>query len=417
MGNKLSREYIEKFDKWPVCSLKLRRGVGYCRSVAQIEQTMITDVQIGSIAAVTALGDLNTTWQKLLEGRSAIAEGGLGTDLDRWPTALIPELEGGPGSAERLGSLLNNLFDDFLPLPANTGLVVASTRGAADELLELPPDEWRAQPWDLAGIIAEKAGTTGRSMTISAACASGALAIINGAQQIQSGEAQSVLVVGIDLVSKFVQAGFARLHALSPEGARPFDKKRKGLSLGEGAACMLLSGEPSQEGRQRTVIRGWGVSCDARYITAPCREASGLIRAVGQTLGNGGSRKIGAVDAHGTGTPYNDAMEMKAMDYFFADKVPVHSVKGSIGHTLGAAGVIEAALSVKALKEGRIPPTAGLMVPEQEHWPVSGVDSQVIRHPSILTCNSGFGGINAALLIVGEANHSIQPRYIVPITP
>ncbi|MFP3982321.1 MAG: beta-ketoacyl synthase N-terminal-like domain-containing protein [Desulfurivibrionaceae bacterium] len=355
---------------------------------------MTGKITIEAAGVVTALGDLESTWQGLRQGRSAITRKGLDEDLARWPAALIPDLEGSPGSGERLDHLLNRLMADLPVLPENTGLVAATTKGASDELLAPEPDHWEGQPWDLGGIIAGKAGTVGRPLTVSAACASGTLAVINAAQQIKSGEAQSVLVVGLDLAGRFVQAGFSRLHALSREGARPFDRDRDGLSLGEGAGYLLLTAGDSSS----PLLQGWGAACDARHITAPCREAGGLISSVEQAI-EYGSRKVGAVNAHGTGTVYNDAMEMVAMDSLFEGGVPIHSVKGSIGHTLGAAGVIEAALAVKALREGKIPPTAGLAVPEKEHWPVSGVREQALQYPSILTCNSGFGGINAALLI------------------
>lgn len=355
---------------------------------------MIGDVAIKAAGIITALGGLEDTWQGLMAGRSAITGQGLDKDLARWPAALIPGLDYELGRAGRLNNLLDRLFNDLPALPENTSLVVATTRGAADELLDLPPDRWQAQPWDLGGIIAGRTGTAGRPATLSAACASGTLALINGIQQIKGGESGAVLVVGIDLVSRFVQAGFSRLQALSSEGARPFDRKRTGLSLGEGAGYLLLTPADGIS----PVFKGWGTACDARHITAPCREAGGLIKAIDQTI-DAGSRQVGAVNAHGTGTVYNDAMEMKALEYFFSGNVPVHSVKGSIGHTLGAAGVVEAALAVRALSQGVIPPTAGLMTPEKETWPVSGKRSQPLRYPSILTCNSGFGGINAVLLI------------------
>ncbi|MFO7760470.1 MAG: beta-ketoacyl synthase N-terminal-like domain-containing protein [Thermodesulfobacteriota bacterium] len=354
---------------------------------------MTNNATIAAAGVVTALGDLEDTWQGLLAGRSAISEKGLDDDLAKWPAALVPDLDGELGGHKRLDQLLDRLIDDLPALSENTRLVAATTKSASDELLNLPPDQWQAQPWDLAGIIAGKAGTAGRQVTISAACASGTLALINGVQQITNGEAQAVLVVGVDLVSRFVQAGFSRLQALSRQGARPFDKDRDGLSLGEGAGYILFKREAAPFLR----VGGWGAACDARHITAPCRQASGLIKAIGQTIG-GGSRKVGAINAHGTGTVYNDAMEMVAIDQVFEGRIPVHSVKGSIGHTLGAAGVIEAALALKALREGVIPPTAGLGVPEKERWRVSGEKKQLLEHPSILTCNSGFGGINAALL-------------------
>ncbi|MFN2369312.1 MAG: hypothetical protein ABR605_10285 [Desulfurivibrionaceae bacterium] len=140
------------------------------------------------------------------------------------------------------------------------------------------------------------------------------------------------------------------------------------------------------------------MSGDAGHITAPCREATGLLRAL-DLCTEGGSQPVGAVNAHGTGTRFNDAMEIKAFRHHLAGGIPVHSVKGAIGHCLGAAGVIEAALAVKSLAEGRIPPTVGLVEPDPEMINPAGARPFDLVYPSILSCNSGFGGINAALLL------------------
>jgi 3-oxoacyl-(acyl-carrier-protein) synthase len=249
------------------------------------------------------------------------------------------------------------------------------------------------------------AGIQGPVSTVSAACASGTLAIIEGAQRLRSeNDEKAVVVFGIDILSNFVVGGFARLHALAKEHCRPFDRQRDGLSLGEGAAALLLTTD--REARRRNwpvlaVVNSWGVSCDAGHITAPCREASGLSRALNICTG-GGRIKVGAVNAHGTGTRFNDAMEIKAFSDTWGEAVPFHSVKGAIGHCLGAAGVIEAAVAVKSLEAGMIPPTVGLEEADQELTCVSGVRSQELNFPSVLSCNSGFGGINGAVLFTEQ---------------
>ncbi|HSH12790.1 MAG TPA: beta-ketoacyl synthase N-terminal-like domain-containing protein, partial [Desulfurivibrionaceae bacterium] len=212
----------------------------------------------------------------------------------------------------------------------------------------------------------------------------------------------SLLVVGIDLLSIFVTGGFARLHALTPETCRPFDSQRDGLALGEAAGGILVTSAEEAKRRGWPVlaeIDGWGVSGDAGHITAPCREASGLKRALALCTAQG-QKAVGAVNAHGTGTKFNDAMEIKAFREALPPDTPYHSVKGGIGHTLGAAGVVEAALGVKALAAGVIPPTVGLVEAEADSTILSGREALPLRHPSLLSCNSGFGGINAALLLV-----------------
>jgi len=169
-----------------------------------------------------------------------------------------------------------------------------------------------------------------------------------------------------------------------------------GLSLGEGAGFVLLA--TSERAREmglsdEIAVSGRAAACDAVHITAPCREASGLSRALSWFAG---AAEIGAINGHGTGTVFNDAMEIKAFTRFRSD-IPFHSVKGAIGHCLGAAGVIEAALAIKTVSAGIIPPTVGLCEPE-EGAAMATLAPQPLRYPSVLSCNSGFGGINAAVL-------------------
>jgi len=350
-------------------------------------------------AAVTALGGLGETWEGLLAGEEALAAGNLAGPLGKWPAGVIDSLEGAPGSAERQGHLISKILQDLPDISADCRLIVSTTKGAPDELLGGKPAPWPGQPWSLGELIREAAGITGPVSIISGACASGTIAVIQAAQHLLSdNEAKEVLVIGMDLFSSFVVSGFARLHALSGTRCRPFDQGRDGLSLGEGAGALLLSTAAEAQRRGLPVlarINGWGVSCDADHITAPCREASGLKRALGLCTA-GDTKQVGAINAHGTGTRFNDAMEVKAFRDKFGEEVPVHSIKGAIGHCLGGAGVIEAAVATKSLEKGLIPPTIGLGKPE-EGINISGTDPLGLLHPSIISCNSGFGGINAAV--------------------
>jgi 3-oxoacyl-(acyl-carrier-protein) synthase len=153
-------------------------------------------------------------------------------------------------------------------------------------------------------------------------------------------------------------------------------------------------------------ITGWGAACDAVHITAPDREASGLIAAIKKATDNC-CRQVGAINAHGTGTRHNDAMEIFAFTTLWGrNNPPFHSVKGAIGHCLGAAGVIEAVLSVESLNKGLIPPSVGLTIPEPGIGHVTGQKPLALDHPSILSCNSGFGGINTSILIT-------KPRAVI----
>ena len=366
----------------------------------------MSEIVITAAAAVTALGDLAETWRGLMLGRTAIAPGGLPGPLAQWPVAAVANLDAPAGSAARLAALVGRLAGQLPEIPAAAGLVVATTKGAADELLADPAGPWAGQPWALERLLGAEFGLAGPRRTVSAACASGTLAVITAAQQLRAGLGPATfLVVGLDLLSVFVTSGFARLQALTKTECRPFDRQRDGLALGEGAGALLLA--TRTEARRRAwpvlaVLRGWGVSGDAGHITAPCREAGGLLRALDRCTDHGRHR-VGAINAHGTGTRFNDAMEIRAFRERFAPQVPFHSLKGAIGHCLGAAGVIELAVATSSLAAGWIPPTVGLAEPDENLGNRAGARPFDLIHPSILSCNSGFGGINAAVLLAGPA--------------
>lgn len=359
-------------------------------------------VVVTYVGAQTALGDLEETWQGLLYNRCGLEPLSEADSLAEFPVGRVPDLEGGLGSAERLNNLLDTVFTDLPELPETTGLVMATTKAGVDELLAKGQGPWPGQPWDLAETVTEKLGLKGDASTVSAACASGTLALISAAQRLLGGECKTALVVGVDLLSRFVISGFAKLHALDSDPCRPFDQDRHGLCLGEGVGVVVLADKDEAMAQGWPIlarISGWGASCDAKHITAPCKEASGLIAAINQATANG-RIKIGGINAHGTGTRFNDAMEMRAFQACWPeDPPPFHSVKGAIGHTLGAAGVIEAGIAVKSLADNELPPTVGFEEADQEGASAATHHITTLRHPAILSCNSGFGGVNGCLVL------------------
>ncbi len=373
-----------------------------------------TAVHVAGFCAVTALGDMDDTWEGLQAGRSALRQPGAGRNGGfrcKGPVGAVQELNElrGEKRMKQLLRLLHYQITHALHLAPGTGLVLATTKGAVDELLlrqqgSLAIPELKMQPWNLARYIADQEGITGPVSTVSAACASGTVALVQAALRIVSGEVRAMLVVGVDILSEFVIAGFGSLQALSGSACRPFDRLRDGLALGEGAAAMLLAGEDSPVGNGhggKILLKGWGMACDAVHITAPARDARGLVAALKMAT-SGVSAPVGAINAHGTGTVFNDAMEMRAFETLWPDcnrRPPFHSIKGAIGHCLGAAGVIEACISIKSLEAGVIPPTAGLREPAAPAMNVSGEQALALKAPSIVSCNSGFGGINAAILM------------------
>lgn len=369
---------------------------------------------ISAAHAVTGLGpDLDSLRRGMMAGESAIrplTRFGTGRYLSgnaSWIEGLEPE-----GGDSRIYPLLDRLLAGFDPVPADAALITASTKGCVDVMEQLQA----GLPGDPADIpmarmlrrISGRFGLASPGININAACASSTVAIARAASLIAAGRCEAVLVICVDLVSEFVFSGFSALQALSPTVCRPFDRNRDGLTLGEGgAALLLMSRERAQsEGRPVLgVVAGWGAANDATHITAPARDGCGLIQSVRQALGRAGieQQRIAAISAHGTATPYNDQMELTAFRTLFGERsVPMHSVKGSIGHTLGAAGGIEVALGLACLKDGRLPPTVGMQEPEEAGEGFLSCSAQQIDGDYLLSTNSGFGGVNAALILRRE---------------
>lgn len=257
----------------------------------------------------------------------------------------------------------------------------------------------------LATDLAARFDCHGPLQCVSAACVSGLLALQQGTACIRRGQADAVLVVGVDVISNFVLSGFNTLKSLDPEGCRPFDIARVGLSLGEGAAAIVLV-RPELACAPRLLLTGCGTSDDANHLTGPSRDGAGLALAIRRALAASriAPEDIDYVNAHGTGTPYNDNMEALAFRTVFGDHIPPFSgTKGITGHTLGAAGVIETTLCAATLESRLLPGTPRL----RQRDPVAPDSLLETARPAvklkrILKVNCGFGGINAALIIERE---------------
>jgi 3-oxoacyl-[acyl-carrier-protein] synthase II len=213
------------------------------------------------------------------------------------------------------------------------------------------------------------------------------------------------IAAGFDPLEPFVGAGFDSLNALT-DVPRPFRAERRGLALGEGAAALVLVRDDVMPTRRTDgLVRGWGESADAHHLTAPVPSGRGVALAIRRALQCASliDAHIDVVNAHGTGTPFNDAMESAALTQVFgprAGEKPVYTVKGTIGHTLGAAGAIEAAVSIAAMNAGVIPPTvtSGADDPRCAVNLVAGrpIDA---RTRYTLSLSSAFGGTNCALVL------------------
>jgi len=292
-----------------------------------------------------------------------------------------------------------------------SGQDVLRDKGAASVPPQLVP---MMMPNASAGMLALQYGLRGPSHSVASACAAGADAIGTATRLIRTGEADAVVTGGAEAgLTPLAQAAFENLGALSPSGiSRPFDARRDGFVMGEGAGVLVLEDAESAERRGHPVlgeILGFGATSDAHHITAPEPGGEGAARAIEKALENAGigPEDLDYINAHGTSTPLNDRAETMALKEALgeaATRIPVSSTKSVIGHLLGAAGAVEAVLTLLALREGMAPPTVGWeereegmdldYVPEARPLEAKNGDGAVA-----LSNAFGFGGHNAVLCL------------------
>ena len=243
--------------------------------------------------------------------------------------------------------------------------------------------------------IAQWFGNPTMPLVVCNACISGLHALVEAQRMIATGDYDDVVVIGADLQSKFTVNGFYCLKALSPEPCRPFDEDRMGLNLGDAAACMVLSSKVS--GGRWQLVRG-AIRNDSYHVSSPSKNAEGYYQALSAVMSGLSPVDIAFVNLHGTATLYNDEMESVGLTRAGLAEVPANSLKGYLGHTMGAAGIIETLLNMQALDEGLVLGTRsyqhqGTSRPlnlSPVHRPVSGT--------RFIKTISGFGGGNAAML-------------------
>ena len=243
------------------------------------------------------------------------------------------------------------------------------------------------------------------SQIIANACASGTNAIGHAFRLVRGGRYRRVLCGGYDALSEMVFVGFDSLQASTPEKIRPFDKSRTGLVLGEGAALLAL--EDMESARQRGApilaeITGYGISTDNHHLTQPHPSGIGPRQAMERALADAGTvpRKVDYINAHGTATVFNDATEGTAIAELFGERVPVSSTKSMMGHALGAAGAIEAAFSVLALRHQFLPPNIHFQEMDPA-WRLNIVanEARTAELHCVISNSFGFGGTNATIVL------------------
>ena len=267
--------------------------------------------------------------------------------------------------------------------------------------------------------VSMKYGLQGQSYGVVSACSAGAHAIGSAMRMIQYGDADAVVAGGAEAaLTTFASASFMAMQALSPTGiCRPFDARRDGFIMGEGAGVLVLEEAEAARARGAKILgyaAGYGSTSDANHLTAPEPSGRPAAKAIELALKDAGldPEEVAYVNAHGTSTPLNDAAETAALKLALgeerAHRVPVSSTKSAIGHLLGAAGAVEAVATVETLSTGVIPPTLGYEVPDPEldlDYVPGEARPLIARNggpPSAISNSFAFGGHNVALVLRGE---------------
>lgn len=369
--------------------LNSRTGIGKVK----ILNTIHRDIPIGEVpynqselAKLANLPDSNgftrTSLLGIIAANEAVKNALLNTNNDK-KTALI--------SATTVGGMCSSedLYKDFLNNDFKNNLLYIDTHDGGDSTEK----------------IAEQLGLKGFITTISTACSSSANAIMLGSRLIKNNIADRVIVGGTDALSKFTLNGFNTLMILDKELCKPFDENRVGLNIGEGAAYMVIESEDSCKQRNAKIyceVKGYGNANDAFHQTASSPDGFGASMAMQKALTMSGltPEMIDYINVHGTGTPNNDLSEGKALVTVFNNKIPFFSsTKSFTGHTLGAAGAVEAIISTLAMNFNFIPPNLNFKntISELGFSPVSKLLKDV-KVNNILSNSFGFGGNNTSLI-------------------
>jgi 3-oxoacyl-[acyl-carrier-protein] synthase II len=402
------------------------------------------EVVVTGIGLISALGDLETSWWRLLKGHCGIQQHQPFPDLPPRPLALIARKV---ASLEQLTQLVvrDALQDAGLAVPLpECGIVIGSSRSCQASWEQLAMglgtrdwglgvrEERRGDvckklsassslystidlehwldtlPHQAAIAAARQVGATGPVLAPMAACATGIWAIAQGFELIQTGQCQRVIAGAVEApITPLTLAGFDKMGALARTGSYPFDRYREGFVLGEGGAVLVLESAQLAKQRMATVygqLLGFGLTSDAYHVSAPNPNQHSAIAAIKQCLERThlSPSEISYIHTHGTGTQLNDQNEAQLIQWLFARNVPVGSTKGAIGHTLGASGALGAALSLMALKHQLLPPCVGLKEPDFD------LDFAIAPRPdevrSVLCFSFGFGGQNAVLALARQPN-------------
>jgi 3-oxoacyl-[acyl-carrier-protein] synthase II len=372
-------------ERWTAGTSGIEDGEGACTEFEPTEHLTVKEVRRAD----------RFTQMALVASDEALAEAG-------WDGEL-------PYEASRVGSIIGTGIGGIGTLTQNHQVLLEEGPGKVSPLA-IPLMMGNAG----SGAVAMRHKLKGPSFAPLSACAAGAHAIGEAVELIESGRADAVVAGGSEAgLVPLARAAFSALDALSPTGvSRPFDVRRDGFVMGEGAAVLIL--EDAEKARERganvlAYVRGYGATTDAYHLTAPDKEGLGAAEAMRIALADAGltPEDVVYVNAHGTSTPLNDRSETKALKLALGDAakaIPVSSTKSAIGHLLGAAGAVEAVATILALRDRIAPPTLGHEEPEEgldlDYVPGKARPLDIDGKPAVGLSNAfGFGGHNAVLCL------------------
>jgi len=366
--------------------------------------------------AVTALGSASQTWAGVLAGQTAarpwqdLADEGFAVTtacrVTHLPTGE-PERRGRDLASAAVADALGLADGALDAVPGDRiGVYLGTTMGESAGY-ERATSSFSVDAHNgaaLARHVAELLGATGPVRAYGTACAAGNYAIGAAAAAVRAGRVDVAVAGGVEPFSRIAMVGFSRMRAMTPDLCRPFVAGRRGMQLGEGAAFVVIESAERVAARSAdalAVVGALGLASDAHHPTSPRPDGSGMAAAMLASLSRSSvsPADVGWVSAHGTGTAQSDAAEAVALRAVFPDGVPVSSIKGAIGHTMGAASAVETVVAVQALAAGTLPPNVNGSSPD----PGLGLDVVVAPRRAdvrwVLNCAYAFGGLDSALLL------------------
>ncbi|WP_229254480.1 beta-ketoacyl-[acyl-carrier-protein] synthase family protein [Dyadobacter linearis] len=354
---------------------------------------------IGAEVIISPLGDTaEENWNALAQNRSGISfvEGAGYTGEGMYLAKMLAL-----NTTRRFKNLLiqaltkvSELIDSQIITSTRTIVIISSTKGALDTDIK---DQF-AGP---AAALSRHFKLANQPITVSNACISGVLAINTAGKLVEAGIYEHAIVIGCDVISDFVVNGFQSLFAVSDKPCAPFDNARNGITLGEGCGAVVLSTSKDIFKETPFQLLAGASANDANHISGPSRTGEGLFRSVIKTLTSNkiDTAEIDFICAHGTATIYNDEMESIAFDRLSMSNIPLSSLKGYFGHTLGAAGLIETATSIQMMRNSELVKSLGYSE-KGTSKPLNIITvNEKRRLSAVLKTASGFGGGNASLLI------------------